>query len=471
MTELNIDCLNLIFKELRTDRVSLYPCLLVNKTWCSLIVPILWEKHSWCLYHETSEKKLFNIIISSLPSTSKQILTDNNINLPSTIISKPLTFNYISFCKFFESETIDKIIRKLFNDKKLKYNKRNLLEQEIYKLFVSECNNIKELELHTSRPLPSFPGALTFFSNINKLTIKIDCIEPNTLHEMAKFCIYLNELTVHNCSQDNSGLISLIDAQKNLKIVSLYPHNKKKICEGLREAIGRKGGTINNLCLYSINIIPLISLYSLERLLIYNFEYYGGNSIEMKKFLQYLEVSKFPNLQFLNVLGLVCHKELAMLIKNTEGNLLEISISSKRVKSVHVGIFIKSIADNCPKIKNLSFRITPEEFQLIKLILLNCRNLVKIKLDTLYYENDVIVGDELLDDLAKFSPKSLTKLTLSGNWKFSIEIFEKFLESCREHNLILFGITNKTHITEEHKTIARKYVSEGVINEFKILCP
>ncbi|RGB37211.1 hypothetical protein C1646_757162 [Rhizophagus diaphanus] len=469
MTELNIDCLNLIFNELRKDKESLFSCLLVNKRWCLLVVPILWEKHTWDFYHE-SEKKFYNIILSSLSLSSKKFLNDNNIKLPSTIISKPLTFNYISFCKILESRTIDGIITKFFRDKKLKDDKRKLLEQEIYKLFVKECKNIKEMDLYTSQPLSLFPGASTFFYNVKKLSITINCILPNTLHEMAKFCIYLNELIIHNCSQYNSGLISLIDSQKNLKIVSIYPDNKAGTCEELGKVLERKGNTINDLSLYSINIIPLISLVNLKNLLIYNFELYDINSIEIKRFRQYLENSKFSNLQILDVYGLSCFKELATLIKNTEENLLEISIITKYVNTKNLEIFINSIANNCPKVRDLSIGITSKEFSFIKSILLNCRNLVCVEFDSICYENDII-GDEILNYLIDYSPNSLNKLILSGNWKYSIDIFKKFLESCRNHKLILFGITYEIFITDDHVEIARKYVNEGVIDEFKILYP
>ena len=35
----------------------------------------------------------------------------------------------------------------------------NLLEQEIYKLFVGQCKNTKRLRWETSQPLSLFPGA------------------------------------------------------------------------------------------------------------------------------------------------------------------------------------------------------------------------------------------------------------------------------------------------------------------------
>src|ERR1041385_4658738 len=108
MAKLNVDCLHLIFNELE-NRNSLYSCLLVNKEWCNVVVPILWKKYSWWNRPE-SAKKIYNIILSCLPSSSKQLLFNNNIDLPLTILSKPPLFNYISFCSFPEANNIGRII-------------------------------------------------------------------------------------------------------------------------------------------------------------------------------------------------------------------------------------------------------------------------------------------------------------------------------------------------------------------------
>ena len=79
-------------------------------------------------------------------------------------------FNYISFCAFPSTSIINEIIGivELNNDN----HKRNLLEQEIYKLFVSQCKVIKNLWWKTSQPLSLFPaGASTSFSQLNNLCI------------------------------------------------------------------------------------------------------------------------------------------------------------------------------------------------------------------------------------------------------------------------------------------------------------
>ena len=51
--------------------------------------------------------------------------------------------------------------------------------------------------------------------------------------------------------QDLPGLISLVDAQRNLKNLSLYNYDIKEktyeVCEGLSETLARKGNTIKRL--------------------------------------------------------------------------------------------------------------------------------------------------------------------------------------------------------------------------------
>ena len=82
MTKLNVDCLFLIFNQMKEN--SLHSCLFVNKEWCNIAVPILWKKYSKVNLSKENEesKNLFNTILSCLPLTSRQLLSDNGIKLP-----------------------------------------------------------------------------------------------------------------------------------------------------------------------------------------------------------------------------------------------------------------------------------------------------------------------------------------------------------------------------------------------------
>ncbi|RIA87518.1 hypothetical protein C1645_807280 [Glomus cerebriforme] len=466
MTTLNFDCLILIFDEIRTDKKSLYSCLFVNKKWCNIMVPILW-KHSLYKISTLREEKIFNTILSCLPLSSKQLLFDNNIKLPSTILLKPPLFNYISFCNFPETEVIKKIIEMVLGNNN-RYYQINLLEQEIYKLFVSQCKAIKELQWRTLQPLSLFPGALTCFSQLYSLFIDIHSLNSNAIYEMAQICNNLNSLSIYNCSQDSPELISLIDAQKNLKRVYLYTIVKKGTCIELCNALARKGNTINDLYFNSVGTIPpsfLTSLINLKWISL-NTRDYEDDSEEIEELKQCLAISEFPNLQILKIDGLSCFKELAMLIEKTKGNLSHIDIYNiDGDVAKNTKMFIKAIANNCPNLKLLFTFIEPKDFIHIKSLLINCKYLKALRLDSLDVDENDNIGDELLDILTKFSPISLNDIAISGGWKYSIDTFERFLESYRERSLHYFYLIYNVQycITESHKIIISKYIDEGVI--------
>jgi hypothetical protein len=129
-------------------------------------------------------------------------------------------------------------------------------------------------------------------------------------------------------SQDIPGLISLIDAQRNLESLSFNCYNRKETCEEIGKALARKGCTIKYLFLYNfIDIIShsfLTSLINIKELYIL----YNNGSYEGTKELQkYLAISNFTDLQLLSI-SCACYKELAMLIEKTEGNILDVSVNT-----------------------------------------------------------------------------------------------------------------------------------------------
>src|SRR4051812_23932841 len=98
MPKLNRDVLFLILKELQSDRKSLYSCLLVNRTWCEITVPILWKDPWIDGLDEVKIKSQFNVIISHLSNETKEYLRIQGINLPE--IRLKAFFNYISFYRY-----------------------------------------------------------------------------------------------------------------------------------------------------------------------------------------------------------------------------------------------------------------------------------------------------------------------------------------------------------------------------------
>src|SRR2546423_9066750 len=99
MSKLNKDILFLLFEELQYDSKSLFSCLLVNRLWCETVVPILW-KNPWCYdINYRNKSSLYNIVTLSLSDDIKEILKSEGVQFTSTIMQKPLLFDYLSFCR------------------------------------------------------------------------------------------------------------------------------------------------------------------------------------------------------------------------------------------------------------------------------------------------------------------------------------------------------------------------------------
>src|SRR3954471_6464562 len=94
---LSDDVLRIIIIELRNEQGSLYSCILVNRSWCRIAMPILWQNPFGALDEDDddSRHKLYNTLSYLLPTPSRQLLLDNNIDLPLPTFSKKPLFNYI----------------------------------------------------------------------------------------------------------------------------------------------------------------------------------------------------------------------------------------------------------------------------------------------------------------------------------------------------------------------------------------
>ena len=100
MLRLNKDVLFLVIEELSNDRKSLHSCLLVDRTWCEITIPLLW-KNPWkfCALNSAESILLFNVILSHLSEKSRENL--KQFDLFAVAHQQPL-FNYIRFCRYLD---------------------------------------------------------------------------------------------------------------------------------------------------------------------------------------------------------------------------------------------------------------------------------------------------------------------------------------------------------------------------------
>ncbi|RHZ88235.1 hypothetical protein Glove_25g6 [Diversispora epigaea] len=168
---LSADCLDMIFKNLETDRNSLYSSILVNKSWCQSAIQILWNDPFQLVKYNNdnivtlsySNKYLIRTLLFCIDVNSISQEDYQLINLSSNLsnLSYSCLFNYPSFLRYLNAnnltsaiwnftETFDTHVKLRMNIERLIYgliartNGLKLLcisSPEQYKIFMEYSNN------------------------------------------------------------------------------------------------------------------------------------------------------------------------------------------------------------------------------------------------------------------------------------------------------------------------------------------
>ncbi|PKK71476.1 hypothetical protein RhiirC2_778368 [Rhizophagus irregularis] len=451
MSKLNKDILYLIFEELQDDTKTLYSSLSVNKTWCELIVPILW-RNPWKFLTNRSEILLINVIISHLSDESKNNLFIQNNDLFKVLFQK-LLFNYISFCRHLNLSSISWII--YFIERNYSKSNISVIKNEILNLFINENTRFTHLYIpqRFDYQIHLIPGAKHCFSEIVFLSCNTNRVSGNVLIGLAEICQSIKELELSiESSNNNYEIIKLIDASKKLISVRLktsgtgivlctYPirsslyYIEESFHIILENSLMRHAHTIQY---FNIDTPPatgiLSSLVNLKRLELYTI----NRNIKLKfNSLEDNNIS-LPSLQILKT-DISQTSTLRNLIVNTNGNLTKISIDNIfRSKTDNENI-IKAIYQNCPNLMFLKLVFIIENILELEKLLIKCQCL-----NGLYFHILNLIGlDKLFEMLTRSSPTSLFK------FKFDIisrelitpESFRLFINNWKGRHPMLLQIS------------------------------
>ncbi len=233
MLRLNKDVLFLVIEELQNDRKSLHSCLLVDRTWCEITIPLLW-KNPWKIRPINSAKSilLFNVILSHLSEESRENL--KQFDLFAVAHQQPL-FNYIRFCRYLDLYNLGQMMmmrlleRVTTEENDFKESKISIIRNEIMRLFINRNTKFTHLYLN-SYPyfqIHHIPGAEHCFSELIFLQCDIYDKNKSDLERLARISKSIETLEfikitrMTSESQYNSGIIKLIEAQKNLNDVQI----------------------------------------------------------------------------------------------------------------------------------------------------------------------------------------------------------------------------------------------------------
>ncbi|PKK62316.1 hypothetical protein RhiirC2_855758 [Rhizophagus irregularis] len=306
--QLPTDCLNDIFEYLEEDKFTLHSCLLANHLWCEISVRILWRNIWNFNYQQRSSRvasSILSTLIACLPDESKKLLCDNKIFI-STPTSKPLLFNYASFCKALSIYEIKWMINSIFKNKPsinlLSSKDKNILvANEIIKMFANQIFSLRKLTYHpyyyhgqyiyTSISFSHFPGARDLLELCCSSSLPSDFF-----HQLSQICHNLQSISISFDDYVSNELKELISSQNNLKKLSLSAFEKS--WADIIPAITKHSHTITKLQLYGGNEeLPLSFISLFSNLQEFLFSFFDGTGFEDFRMLQYIKFSKLQVLK------------------------------------------------------------------------------------------------------------------------------------------------------------------------------
>ncbi|RIA86063.1 hypothetical protein C1645_829863 [Glomus cerebriforme] len=479
MSNLTSDLLYIIFKELKKDVNSLHSCLLVNRLWCEMVVPILW-RNPWKFYElieftvrkQKFVKSLYRVLILLLSSESKELLINNGINLFPTSFQKPL-FNYVSFIKSLSIYVINHTTQQLLESKKftdnsqLNYHKF-LFEQEILKMIMSQSQGLMHLSLDNDniKQFYYLPGAKDCLTNLVTLTCGLE-VDHLIFYGLAQICRHIRKLRIYDCLMENDGLTSLIAVQKNLQyfICEFVSFDHRDfVCRGIGNALVKQAHSL----IYFDSFDGVTFHPSIFKNFVNLRELKLGDGSLIRDYDLHLQQANLPSLQYLEI-GWTSLYTIAKIIQSTKGDLVEIKvIAGQNSTKKNTKTYLQTVTKHCPKLKMATLFYYGDnddsEIKEFKKLLMTCSFLEQIILIR-YKEHGLTDYDnELLDVLERYASISL-KFIQMQNLRFSPESLINFFEKWKHRKVPLsFHCLYEDDID---MNIINKYIQEGIIKKFK----
>ncbi|GBB87646.1 hypothetical protein RclHR1_01410029 [Rhizophagus clarus] len=462
MSKLYRDILYLIFEELQYDKVTLVSCLMVNKIWCEIAVSILWKNPWEDLTHE-GEILLLNVIVSHLLSPDNTRINNTNsfFSFFTNSYKKPL-FNYVRFCKHLNLETIEDIFYTHAQYKDLR--------NDILSLFINENAEYTHLYMREYYDYHHFPGAEQCFSKIKFLRCDAT-VNDNNLAILTKMCKSIKELEFFIYKRDNNyGISRLIENQESLNSISFlnrYSPNDGLFRKTLENSLIKHANTIHHFYICGqLETQVLESFVNLKTLKLKGewHDFYKWN---------YVENLSLPSLQILHAIN-INNESLISLIKNSGGNLIEISITYSVPYSISypdidiIREIIQAIYQSCPNLTYLELPYKNGNVLNLEELLIMCQNL-KVLGICYHTEYEFMDWDSLFSMLATSSPISLRKFIfifpVNRPELESLKLFFDNWEGRHSMSLII-NIEGDYNQNEQLNDLLGKYKEKGVIKEF-----
>lgn len=510
------NCLEEVLQYLIEDPGALYSCILVNRNWCRITIPILWSDPFNNIKRKNPNNANLSIrtYISCLEDSGKSTLINEFITIPNSW-EEPL-FDYPKYLKIFKYDHFGKMLEnfvrmnyKLLIEMKTDLNKiymiiTSVIMEMIFKksgklitlqyihdhissqriiytldllLYSYNTNNIEEGRRKNSHYISLKKlTTLKFFAYcIHEESYTI--IWPTFFNTLAKLAKNIQEIFIHFPSDDEidcdlkkvyPAIVNLIKSQRNLKRLEINESHCSKMDQKIiNSLILTQSNTLTNFKLNGeikfINLIQLLeNCKNLRSIHIYKLNKYG----DIPKNINGLIKSSTSSLEKF------CHWNPHSFFQYQTNNAdyeitLTLRMISKNLKKFACNYICDDISNTiknyCINLSHLCLFITYDTFEKISNLLPFMKNLYYLYLESSKVDI-VLLKPNMLQSLSSSLPNSLKHLSL--NLSISLEFLKIFLINCNI-NLNTLELYNIQDVNYKISVYINDYYNRN--NQLKLL--
>ncbi|GBB90108.1 hypothetical protein RclHR1_00170012 [Rhizophagus clarus] len=433
----------------------LFSTLMINREWCKLSVPYLWELTLDYTPDKYNSYKCIITYLSNVEESSRNFLRNHGMDLlsspPWSTFSYPTYLNSINYHHL--AILVQSYLSKTNDNNDHISAKEKLLFQELFKLFMKKSKYIKRIIIPDTINLDGIMEDIPFITRYNGAS--------KCLRGLKEFYCYWNfngsfYKSIFNICKNIQIIKIHIDAYYDVeylsKLISLQTNLKQFLIEVQEITVGNI--VTNDYCTPIFNSI-LDQKNSIQKLELINFSFQFADKETFEKlinckYLRFLSIYKCKFLEtqtFSSLKGIpsleefyYCHKDddyfpEHLIIRLFHSNLRKIKLS------YHTMNIIRAIILNCPNLEILKLSTCLHRESILD-IFTYCNQLKEFSFKGDhggYNENDLLIR------LSKYVPLTLEileiQMCLQHPWIFSADSLKIFLKATK--NLKLLRIIHK----------------------------
>ncbi|CAG8524894.1 10589_t:CDS:1 [Diversispora eburnea] len=506
-TKISTEILIMILNNVQSTQ-DLYSSLLVNRIWCKVTMPILWELPLGQEYRRVEKLRnkalCIRTYISCMDTQARNLLIQNGFDLSSSppqatfdypsFTHKLIIVNLVNFVSVYSSKINPQQIIGSDQNNIKKNNESRLLFSEICRLIINRCtfldsfkmtgtisNNFYEIYYKNLcnysdliGSILKLPGAPEVFKKLESFTSTIENDDICPLYEsLISICdnILNMDLSLNSYSQVQL-LPKLISVQKRLENLSIAGKSYLD-CNSLFRAIISQKETLKSLRLYSVNLnrveensSPIDQFISLQELYIVECSglHKSGCLFLASSFTQ---LSSFHYFHSEDVAQKYPQEFIIKIIETSNTNLRNIYLDLYPTITFDTNW---AILNHCTKITELTLlNLRPEQ-----VIAIFNNNFDELRRFSFGCGIEMFHADGLFCQMAENVPESLETIEIimgyENPWIFSASSLRKFFEGwCCERgggnkNIIVIGPRLFT-LSDEHFKVIEEYGVQFDIEE------